>query len=177
MDALSLVCRRLVGLHLNMHHHVPSCTLHAAHTPPLLVLRGTFWTPLRSLPALFCASQAPVKRGGSQGVDGYRHAVDIELVGRRAVPMVGCPPVSWKRFAPDFLHEQAPIRHVLCRSGAVGKVNGRHLSVLRYARGRHHHLLCLVDALFRPAVGAPALVLTLLRPFSDACSCALSWSS
>lgn len=70
--------------------------------------------------------------------------------------MVGCPPVSWKRFAPDFLREQAPIRHVRCRSGAVGKVNGRHLSVLRYARGSHHHLLCLVDALalsLRPACG------------------------
>jgi hypothetical protein len=74
--------------------------------------------------------------------------------------MVGCPPVSWKRLAPDFLHGQAPTRHDVCRSGAVDKVNGGLCPCVvrfRYARGSHHHLFCLVDALFVPHVGAHAL--------------------
>ena len=86
-----------------------------------------------------------------------------------------------------FSMGKRPVDMFSADPAAVDKVNGRLRPCMvriryPYARGSHHHLWFALWMLSsRPAVGgahAPldSYFLTPSRPFSDACSCALSWS-
>jgi hypothetical protein len=86
------------------------------------------------------------------GMAGWCFVVAVLDVSRWLAARLSVGNVSLQTFCMG----KRPSRHVLCRSGAVDKVNGwiRPCVVrIRYARGSHHHLFCLVDALSRPAVG------------------------